>query len=98
MTRSVPSLGMTVLFVGIDMGGSGTRAALATAEGEVLATGRGGPSGAQGGAAGRRHIERALAAALAPIAPRIGSESPTIHVGVRGLSIPGRREAVMVAL
>src|SRR5215207_726245 len=90
--------GVGTLFVGIDLGGSGTRAALATADGDVLATGLGGPSGADGGATGRRHIERALAAALAPIAPRVGTARCVVHVGVRGLSIPGRRDAVLVDL
>ena len=89
---------MSSLFIGIDLGGTGTRAVLATAEGEVLAAGRGGPSGAHGGAAGRRGIERALASALAPIASRVGSAACRIHVGVRGLSIPGRREAVLLDL
>jgi glucosamine kinase len=89
---------MSTFFVGIDMGGSGTRAALATADGEVLATGRGGPSGARGGAVGRRDIQRALTAALAPIAGRIGTAACSIHVGVRGLSVPGRHEAVAMTL
>jgi N-acetylmuramic acid 6-phosphate etherase len=87
-----------MFFIGIDLGGSGTRAVLATADGEVLAAGRGGPSGAHGGAAGRRHIERALASALAPIAARVGTAACRVHVGVRGLSIPGRREAVLLDL
>ena len=89
---------MSTFCIGIDLGGSGTRAVLATADGEVLAAGRGGPSGAHGGAAGRRHIERALASALAPIASRVGQASCRVHVGVRGLSIPGRREAVLLDL
>jgi N-acetylglucosamine kinase-like BadF-type ATPase len=87
------------MFVGIDMGGSGTRAALASADGSVLASGLGGSSGAQVGAAGRRLIERALSSALAPIASRVAdSDQWYVHVGLRGLSVPGRREAVSVYL
>jgi N-acetylglucosamine kinase-like BadF-type ATPase len=95
---------VTELYIGIDLGGSGTRAALAMADGEVLATGVGGPSGAHGGAAGRRHIERALDAALAPIAPRpkrddtCSLDTCSVYVGLRGLSVPGRRDAVAVYL
>ena len=55
------------LYVGIDAGGSGTRAALASADGEVLAIGLGGPSGVLGTPAGLRQLRRALAEALAPI-------------------------------
>ncbi len=85
-------------FVGLDLGGSGTRAALADADGHVLATGRGGSSGTVGGAAGRRYLMRALDAALAPIAPLIGSQPCVIHAGLRGLSLPGRRESLSIEL
>jgi N-acetylglucosamine kinase-like BadF-type ATPase len=56
-----------VYFVGIDAGGSGTRAALVTEDGLVLALGSGGPSGVLGDAAGLRTLRRALSDALAPI-------------------------------
>jgi N-acetylglucosamine kinase-like BadF-type ATPase len=86
------------MFVGLDLGGSGTRAALGDALGNVLATGRGGSSGYLGGAAGRRAMARALDAALAPIAPLISSQPVVIHAGVRGLSLPGRRETLALEL
>ncbi|MCA1644913.1 MAG: hypothetical protein LC797_05375 [Chloroflexi bacterium] len=86
------------MFVGLDLGGSGTRAALAYASGQVLANGAGGSSGTSGGAAGRRALARALDAALAPIAPLIGTQPCVIHAGMRGLSVPGRRETLSVEL
>jgi glucosamine kinase len=86
------------LYVGVDAGGTGTRAALATATGELLAIGQGGPSDHLGGAAGRRRLERALAQAITPLLPHIGSAPCAVHAGVRGLSIPGRSEATRNAL
>lgn len=89
----------TSLFVGLDFGGSGTRAALATAEGELLAFGRGGPSGHTGsGPAQRRLLVRALDAALAPIAPLIADRPAVISAGTTGLSLPGRRDAIALEL
>jgi N-acetylglucosamine kinase-like BadF-type ATPase len=89
----------TSLFVGLDFGGSGTRAALATAEGELLAFGRGGPSGHTGsGPAQRRLLGRALDAALAPIAPLIADRPAVISAGTTGLSLPGRRDAIALEL
>jgi N-acetylglucosamine kinase-like BadF-type ATPase len=90
------------VFIGIDLGGSGTRAALVAADGSVLATGRG-PSGLPGGAAtrpaaGRRHLARALDAALAPIAARAGREACVVFAGTRGLSVAGRRESLQLEL
>jgi N-acetylglucosamine kinase-like BadF-type ATPase len=90
------------VFIGIDLGGSGTRAALVAADGSVLATGRG-PSGLWGGAAtrpaaGRRHLARALNAALAPIAARAGREAGVVFAGTRGLSVAGRRESLYLEL
>jgi N-acetylglucosamine kinase-like BadF-type ATPase len=90
------------VFIGIDLGGSGTRAALAADDGSVLATGRG-PSGLLGGAAtrpaaGRRHLARALDAALAPIAARAGREAGVVFAGTRGLSVTGRREILQLEL
>jgi N-acetylglucosamine kinase-like BadF-type ATPase len=86
------------LFVGIDLGGSGTRAALVDAEGNLLATGQGISSGHLSGAAGRRQLGRALDGALASIAPLIAREQCVIHAGTRGLSIPGRRESLSLEL
>jgi N-acetylglucosamine kinase-like BadF-type ATPase len=93
---------MPTVFIGIDLGGSGTRAALVAADGSVLATGRG-PTGLLGGAAtrpaaGRRHLARALDAALAPIAARAGDQSCVVVAGTRGLSVAGRRESLQLEL
>src|SRR5438128_61933 len=55
-------------FVGLELGGSGTRAALVDADGNLLATGQGVSSGHLSGAAGRRHLARALDGTLASIA------------------------------
>jgi N-acetylglucosamine kinase-like BadF-type ATPase len=89
---------MPRLFVGIDLGGSGTRAALADAEGSLLASGRGPAVGHKSGSAGRRSLGRALDAALAPIGQAIVAEACVIHAGATGLSIPGRREALHLEL
>src|SRR4051812_43757108 len=91
------------LFVGIDAGGSGTRAALASADGEVLAVGLGGPSGVLGGSAGLRQLRRALADAVAPIEAYLAAQPRAgrllvIHAGLRGLSIPSRRSAALEEL
>lgn len=85
------------LFVGIDLGGSGTRAALVEPDGTVLATGRG-PTGLRGGASAGRQLARALDAALAPIASRIGNDEFAVFAGTRGLSVPGRRERLELEL
>jgi N-acetylglucosamine kinase-like BadF-type ATPase len=61
------------MYLGIDLGGSGTRAALVDDDGQLLATGKGVPSGHLGGPAGRRLLVRALDNTLAPIAPRVDS-------------------------
>ncbi|HEV7666751.1 MAG TPA: BadF/BadG/BcrA/BcrD ATPase family protein [Chloroflexota bacterium] len=90
---------MAVLYVGIDFGGSGTRAALATAEGEVLAAGQGGSAGLLGGgAAGRRQLTRSLDRALAAIGPLLARQRVVIHVGTTGLSVPGRRDSIALEL
>ncbi|HLZ26724.1 MAG TPA: BadF/BadG/BcrA/BcrD ATPase family protein [Chloroflexota bacterium] len=85
------------MYLGIDLGGSGTRAVLVDGNGQLLATGQGGPSGHLGGPAGRRLLGRALDATLAPIAPLIhGAKSCVIHAGTTGLSIPGRGESLFL--
>jgi glucosamine kinase len=89
---------MASYFVGLDLGGSGTRAALVDADGNLRATGQGISSGHLSGAAGRRHLGRALDAALASVAPLIAGEQCVIHAGTRGLSIPGRRESLSLEL
>jgi N-acetylglucosamine kinase-like BadF-type ATPase len=88
---------MPSLFVGLDLGGSGTRAALADTEGAVLATGIG-PTGLQGRGSARRHLARALDAALAPITARVGNDEAVVFAGTRGLSVPGRRALLELEL
>lgn len=84
--------------IGIDLGGSGTRAALADGCGNLLALGRG-PTGLIGGGGANRHLARALDAALAPIAARVSDEQHiTVFAGTRGLSVPGRRERLELEL
>jgi len=87
-----------VRWIGIDAGGSGTRAVLLDDVGQLVMAGRGGPSGVIGGAAGRRLLERALQAALAPIAPLARDQACWVHLGLRGLSLPGRQAAALVAI
>lgn len=93
---------MPGLYVGIDAGGSGTRAAVAEADGRLLATGEGGASDHLGGAAGRRRLAGALAAALAPIAACVGGRGVAgacvVQLGLRGLSVPGRQAAARQAI
>src|SRR5918912_2798771 len=86
------------LFVGIDVGGSGTRAAAADAEGRVLAIGKGPGGPVVNGAAARRQLGRALDAALAPIAALARAARCVVHAGSRGLSVPGRRESLLIEL
>jgi N-acetylglucosamine kinase-like BadF-type ATPase len=86
------------MFVGIDAGGSGTRAALATVDGALQAVGFGGPSNSLTGEAGRRRLEEALHAALAPVAQRVGTGKCVVHGGVRSLSVPGKEEAFRAAV
>lgn len=84
------------LFVGIDLGGSGTRAALADDTGHILATGRG-PTGLVGGKEPSAHpaLARALDTTLAAIAERVGDQPCVVCAGTRGLSIPGRRDLLL---
>src|SRR5215471_17692235 len=76
--------------VGLDLGGSGTRA--------VLALGHGPPAGYATGAAGRRQVARSLAAALASIGPRVTGQACSVWAGTTGLSIPGRGEWLVLEL
>ena len=89
---------MARLYVGIDAGGSGTRAALARADGEVLGVGLGGPSNHLSGEAGRRRLYSAFAAALEPLLPLVGNNECVVHAGVTGISIPGKRDVVVESI
>ncbi len=89
---------MVRLYVGIDAGGSGTRAALARADGEVLGLGQGGPSNHLTGEAGRQRLQAALASAIGPLVPLVDDAECVVHAGITGVSIPGKREAVIAAI
>ena len=98
MSRDAHDDGRVAWYVGLDLGGSGTRASLVDADGRLLASGTA-PTGLQGaGAAGRRHLSRAPDAALASIVPQASGERCKIFAGTRGLSIPGRRETLVLEL
>jgi N-acetylglucosamine kinase-like BadF-type ATPase len=86
---------MARLYVGVDAGGSGTRAALARADGDVLGAGQGGPSNHASGEAGRQRLFGALTAALEPLRPLVGDRECVVHAGVTGVSIPGKRDGVI---
>jgi N-acetylglucosamine kinase-like BadF-type ATPase len=87
-----------VLFVALDLGGSGTRAILADGAGNLLASGLGPAAGHRSGAAGRRGVVRALSPALAGIVPLTRNQQCVVWAGSAGLSIPGRREWLQVEL
>lgn len=89
---------MLPLYVGIDLGGSGTRAGLADAAGHVLARATAPTGLVGGGAAGRRHLARALDAALTAIVPLVGDQPCRVFAGTRGLSVPGRRDSLTLEL
>lgn len=88
-----------LFFIGVDLGGSGTRAALADDTGQVLATGRG-PTGLHGDnpTSARRAMATALEMALAPMRQLVGGKSCAVCAGTRGLSIPDRRELLLLEL
>ncbi len=86
------------VYVGIDAGGTGTRAAVARADGTLLGFSKAGPSGSAGGSTGQRVLRRALDSVLTPLLPAIGSLPCAVHLGLRGLSIAGRREAALALL
>ena len=88
-----------LFFIGVDLGGSGTRAALADDTGEVLAIGRA-PTGLFGdnAASARRALAHALEQALAPMRQLVGGQLCAVCAGTRGLSIPGRRDLLLLEL
>jgi glucosamine kinase len=85
--------------VGIDGGGTGTRARLADAHGRVLATGRAGPSAlGQGVAQAWRHIGQAVDAAFAAAGlPRAPEGDIALGLGLSGVERPMRREEFVAA-
>jgi N-acetylglucosamine kinase-like BadF-type ATPase len=85
-------------YIGIDAGGSGTRAALARADGEVVAVGHGGPSNHLSGEPGKQRLSAALGSAVEPLLPSARGNQCVVFAGVTGISIPGKREAVVATL
>lgn len=87
------------LLVGIDGGGSGTRARLADAHGRVLGSGRAGPSAlGQGVAQAWRHIGQALDAAFADAGRvRLPDLEVALGLGLAGVERPSRRDEFIAA-
>jgi glucosamine kinase len=87
------------LLVGIDGGGSGTRARLADAQGRVLGGGRAGPSAlGQGVAQAWRHIGQALDAAFADAGlARAPDHDVALGLGLAGVERPARRDEFIAA-
>ena len=79
-TCSIPM--RTSLFIGIDIGGSGVRAAVANSRGDVLAHAAG----------------ATLDDALRGIVARVGGEPCSVFAGARGVSVPWRREQLVADL
>ncbi len=89
---------MATLYIGIDAGGSGTRAALALPDGEVLAVGHGGPSNHLSGEPGLLRLRAALTAALEPLLPSVRGNRCVVYAGMTGVSIPGKREGAIATI
>lgn len=85
--------------VGIDGGGSGTRARLADAQGRVLGSGRAGPSAlGQGVAQAWHHIGQAVDAAFAAAGLARAPEGDiALGLGLAGLERPARRDEFIAA-
>ena len=94
------SSGRGRLYLGIDAGQTHLEAALVNEDGEVLAQGTGGPSHVQG-ANMDEVFRRSLLSALESMSWNGGSgrgKIASVGVGVSGLGIPGKRQAVLGAL
>lgn len=85
--------------VGIDGGGSGTRARLADAHGRPLGSGRAGPSAlGQGIAQAWRHVGDALDKAFADAGlPRAPEREIALGLGLAGIERPSRRDGFLAA-
>src|SRR5437867_2817936 len=84
--------------IGVDGGGTGTRARVVAIEGKAVGNGEAGPSGlGQGVAQAWRHIEQAIAAAfrdaglMQPAAPG----KCAIGLGLAGVNVPSRAQAFL---
>ena len=85
--------------VGIDGGGSGTRARLQDLQGRTLGEGSAGPSGlGQGVGQAWRHVEQAIAAAFAVGGvPAPARNRIALGLGLAGASVAGQRAAFLAA-
>ena len=83
--------------VGIDGGGSGTRARLVAADGQRLGEAQSGPSSlSQGVEAAWRNIEEAIAASFASAGMGMADRGHcALGLGLSGASVPSQREALL---
>ena len=78
--------------IGVDGGGTGTRARVTDAQGQLLGNGTAGPSGlSQGVEQAWRHINQAITAAFADAALPL----PPPHQCALGLALAGDRKSVV---
>lgn len=85
-------------FLGIDAGQTHIEITLLGENGTVLARGEGGPSHVQGGSM-QKVFQHSLLAAIEHSALSIGElDIAAVGIGVSGLGIPGKREAVQAVL
>ena len=99
MARLARPLQAPAWILGIDGGGTGTRARLPSANGRTRGFGQAGPSGlSQGIAPAWRHVEQAIAQAFAsaalPLAPRAEC---ALGLGLAGAGCPDLRQAFLDA-
>lgn len=85
--------------IGIDGGGTGTRARLASGDGRVLGTGMAGPSAlGQGVQQAWHHVQQAVASAFADAGlPESPAEACGIGLGLSGAHVGARREAFLAS-
>jgi N-acetylglucosamine kinase-like BadF-type ATPase len=86
------------LYLGIDAGQTHTEAVLVNEEGETLARGVGGSSHIQGAVMDEVFRESLLSALESMDAGAITAKIASVGLGVTGLSIPGKRQAVLSSL
>jgi glucosamine kinase len=99
MTKSTRPLEAPSWFLGIDGGGTGTRARLQSADGRTLGHGQAGPSGlSQGIEQAWRHVEQAIAQAFASAAlPLAPPGDCALGLGLAGAGRPDLRQAFLDA-
>ena len=99
MGQSARPLQPPAWILGIDGGGTGTRARLQSADGRTLGYGEAGPSGlSQGIDQAWRHVEQAIAQAFASAALPLASRGDcALGLGLAGASRPDLRQAFLKA-